>query len=107
MKKVNRKFDYMNFNDDYGVVFDAEAYTKEEAIEVFKEEFNWKFSDMNDIQDEYIEVSEEFVKWKPRMSKEDMWYFDIYNNADNHGIYQICDKEEHNAFKVWVLRSCG
>lgn len=102
-----RKFDYEEFYDEYGVLFDADKYTKEQAIEIYKEEFDYKFSDINDISDEFIQVEEDYVRWKPKMSKEDMWYFDIYDNRDNHGIYQTCNKDDKKAFKCWRLTCWG
>lgn len=96
-----RKFDYMEFSDGYGVLFDSDVYDMGKAIEIYLREYgdriNWDTKNMV--------VEEDYVKWKPKMSKEDMWYFDIYDPADNRGIYQCCSKDAKRAFKVWRIRS--
>lgn len=97
MKKVKRKFDFMMF-EEYGFIVDAEAYTLEEAKELYMDEYGL---DKEDVDEKSVETV--YVRWKPKMSREDMWYMDIYDNAENRGIYQTCEKEDKKAFKCWRL----
>lgn len=96
-----RKYDYMDWDieGERCTLFDADKYTSEQALEIYFEE-NCGATDS--IEDLILEV--EYVRWKPKMSKEDMWYLDIYDPADNRGTYQICNKNDKGAFKCWKVR---
>ncbi len=102
--RSNRNFDYELF-DDYGCVFDASKYTPEQAINIYKEEYGYK-----DVLDIDFEVYEIKLRYFPRMSKEEMWYYDIYDNKDNRGIYRVVEDEdihidpENKGFKCWRIR---
>lgn len=92
MAKSKRSFDYAEFYDGYGLVLDAEKYTPEQAIEVYKREYG--YSEAKDIDFEIYEIR---VKWFPKMSKDDMWHYDIYDSYDNRGIYKVVEDEDiHN-----------
>ena len=95
-----RKFDYMDFDyeGEYATLFDAEFYTREQALEIYFDEYG---CDTDSIEDLIIE--EEYVRWKPKMSKEDMWYMDIYDSSENRGMYETCNKNDKKAFKVWKV----
>lgn len=99
-----RKFNFMEFMDQYGWLFDADVYTKDAAFETFIHEYEWDFEKQqpNDTfrYEDWI-VVEDYVKWKPKMSEEDMWYMDIYDPTDNRGMYQTCNKDDKRAFKCW------
>ena len=93
---LKRKFDYQEFEDNYGFVFDAEKYTEDEALEITQIEYGYRWG-----MHEEPNITEIYIKWKPKMSKEDMFYYDISDNRDNHGIYQVCDKNDKKSFKAW------
>lgn len=102
---LKRKFDYMPFYDNYGVVFDAERYTVDEAINIVKEDYGYE--NARDIDFEVYEIR---VKWFPRMDKDDMWFYDVYDINDNRGIYKVVDDEnvhmdpDNKGFKCWRIR---
>lgn len=103
--KTRRNFDYMDFGEDYGVLFDAERYSPEESIGIYKMDFN--YSDALDIDFEVYEVR---VRWFPKMTEEEMWYYDIYDNRDNRGIYKVVEDEsihkdpDCKGFKCWRIK---
>lgn len=92
-----RKFDYMEFNYDnlFAYVFDADVYTRKQAIEIYFDEMCCETDSINDVQ-----IEEEYVKWKPNLSKEDLWYFDL---EERQGLYMTCDKNDKKAFKCWKV----
>ena len=88
--KTRRSFDYCDFYDNYGMVFDADRYTPKQAIEIYKQE-----KDIDkDALDVDFEVYEIKVRWYPRMNKDDMWHYDIFDNEDNRGIYKVVEDED-------------
>lgn len=95
-----RKFDYMEF--DYGnyraTLFDSKVYTKEKAIKRFCGDY---YLDYKTILDEdKITLEEEYIKWKPNLSKDEMWYFDL---TERQGMYVSCNKNDKRAFKCWKV----
>lgn len=96
-----RKFDYMEFMDDYGVLFDADKYSKQDAIEIYMKEYG----DRVDDDKNKINIEPDYVKWYPKMSEEDMWYLDVYDKENNRGIYKCCKPTSHRCFMCWRLRS--
>ncbi len=92
-----RKFDYMEFNYDnlFAYVFDADIYSREQAIEIYFDEMCCEKDEKESIQ-----VEEEYVKWKPNLSKEDLWCFDL---TERQGMYITCDKNDKRAFKCWKV----
>lgn len=92
-----RKFDYMEFN--YGgssaYIFDASVYTKKQAIEIYFDEMCCETDEKESIQ-----IEEEYVKWKPNLLEEEMWYFDL---EERKGMYITCNKNEKRAFKCWKV----
>ncbi len=92
-----RKFDYMEFNYDdlFAYVFDADRYTREQAIEIYFDEMCCETDSIEDVQ-----IEEEYVKWKPNLSKEDMLHFDL---EERQGMYITCNKDEKRAFKCWKV----
>ena len=107
-----RKFDYMEFDEGYGVIFDAEVYSPSEAIEVFKEEFDYlcECDDPVNAPETDFEVYEVRVKWQPRMDRDDMFYNDVYDKEDIRGLYKIVEDEDikcntkNKGFKCWRVR---
>ena len=97
---AKRKFDYMAFyyEGEYALLFDAEFYTREQALEIYFDEYGCKTDSIEDLI-----IEEEYVRWKPKMSKEDMWYMDIYGSSENRGMYETCNKDAKRAFKCWKV----
>lgn len=96
-----RKFDYIEFMDGYGVLFDADKYSKQDSIDIYMKEFGDRVEyDVNNLV-----IGTDYVKWYPKMSEEDMWYLDIYDKRDNRGIYKCCKPTDSRCFKVWRLRT--
>lgn len=96
-----RKFDYAEFYEGYGVMFDADVYSKQEAIDIYMKEYG----DRVDDDASKIIIASDYIKWYPKMSKDDMWYLDIYDKEDNRGIYKCCKPTDARCFKCWRLRS--
>lgn len=100
-----RSFDYMRFEDGYGVVFDTDRYSPKEAIDIYKKEYG--YSNALDIDFEVYEIR---VRWFPRMDADEMWHYDIYDNKDNRGIYRVVEDEDihkdpnHKGFRCWRIR---
>ena len=91
-----REFDYCEFGPDFCVVYDADKYTQEQAIKSYFEEYCCETDSIEDIV-----VEEDYIKWKPRASKDEMWLFDL---EEPRGIYITCDKDDKKAFKVWKVK---
>lgn len=88
-KAITKAFDYMEFNND-SMVFRQEKYTKQQALEIAKEE-NEEFNDRL-IDD----VKEEFVAYR----------FDPYYcqpEFGSNGAYMIVPKGARGSFPVWVI----
>ena len=47
-------------------------------------------------------VKEAYVKWRPKLSQDEMWLFDI-ESEDNRGCYLIYDEKIDKGFKVWEV----
>lgn len=94
--RQKRKFDYAEF-DDGAVYYDSDLYTEEEARRAYYEEYCYEKDDIEDVV-----VTEEYVKWKPHLSKDEMWLFDIFDNEDNRGMYLTCNNNDKRAFKCWA-----
>lgn len=95
-----RKFDYMEFHydNDSATLFDSEIYTRQQAIKQFCRDY---YLDYKTILDEgKIKVEEEYVKWKPNLSEDEMWHFDL---TERQGMYITCNKNEKRAFKCWKV----
>ena len=80
-----RKFDYMEFSD-YSYVFDAEKYTKEEALKIHNEETESFDATIDDVKEDYVAF---------RLG------IDNYEFPD--GAYWRGMKGRPGAFKVWVI----
>lgn len=90
--KGRRKFDYEVFEDNYGMVFDADKYNAKQAIDIYKNEYGYK-----DALDVDFDVYEIRVRWFPKMNRDDMWHYDIFDSVENRGIYKVVEDEEiHN-----------
>lgn len=102
--KNRRNFDYMELCEDYGIVFDAEKYTVEQALNIVREEYGYE-----NVPDIDFEVYEIRLRWFPKMNKDEMWYYDVYDSSDNRGIYRVVEDESiHNdpnnkGFKCWRI----
>jgi len=95
-----RKFDYMEFHygNDSATLFDSGRYTREEAINQFCRDYYLDYKTI--LDEEKIKVEEEYVKWKPNLSKEEIWHFDL---EEKQGMYITCNKEVKRAFKCWKV----
>ena len=75
-----KKFDYMEFQDDYGVVFDKEKYTEKEALEIAMK--------VLETSKENLEIEDIYVRYTINGG----WGF------ENLSMYITCEKEERGAF---------
>ena len=102
---AKRNFDYCEFYDNYGMVFDADKYTPEQAIDIYKYE-----KELPNALDIDFEVYEIKIRWYPRMNKDDMWHYDIFDISENRGIYKVVEDEDihldpkNKGFKCWRVR---
>lgn len=91
MKKT-KKFDYMWFiggaNEE--LVFDAKKYTKEQALEIAKNEFPLGYG-------EEFEVVERYVRYYPSTPS--------WCGCDSGSCYTYCPKDSRGSFKVLVITS--
>ena len=95
-----RKFDYMEFHygNDSATLFDSERYTRKQAIKRFCGDYYLDYKTI--LDEEKIIVEEEYVKWKPNLSEDEMWHFDL---EERQGLYITCNKEDKRAFKCWKV----
>lgn len=109
---AKRKFDFCQFYESYGVLFDADKYNIDEAINKYFIEYGNKLSDGTDTitygdniySKEDLIVAEDWVKWYPKMSEDDMFYLDILDPRENRGTYRCCKPDAKRAFKCWRIR---
>lgn len=89
------KFDYMEFGYDAGsfdlLVFHANKYTKEQAVEIF----NTEYAHMG-LKCTVDDVSSGYAKYFIRPNQFMSPYFE-------GGCYGFVDKSERGAFPVWVI----
>lgn len=94
---MKRKFDYQSCSERKSFLFDAEIYTPEQAKQMFLEENMDKITPL-----ENLIVKETYVKWKPKLSHDEMWLFDV-ESEDNRGRYLIYDEKIDKGFKTWEV----
>jgi hypothetical protein len=95
MKKT-KKFDYMWFSVDGAneeLVFDAKKYTKEQALEIAKNEFPLGYGEGF----EQFEVVERYVRYYPSAPS--------WCGCDSGSCYTYCPKDSRGSFKVLVITS--
>lgn len=94
-------FTHMGFNDggyhDSDFVVHAKKYTKAEAVEILKEEYDYNFDDdlyREPTEDDFIE---DYVRWYVRIPE---WCsYDVGDSS--RGCYSFCGKTEKGSFPVW------
>lgn len=89
------KFDYMEFGYNAGsfdqLVFHANKYTKEQAVEIFNSEYNHE-----GFRCSIDNVDFGFVKYFIRPTQ-------FMSSDFEDGCYGFTDKQERGAFPVWVI----
>ncbi|WP_159639129.1 hypothetical protein [Erysipelothrix anatis] len=93
-----RHFDYMEFLDGYGYLFDAERYSIQQAKETCLQEY------FNVGDNPNLEVTEDYVKWVPNVPLDDRYYLDMPEEGVR-GAYMSCDKEDRGSFKCWRVNA--
>lgn len=95
-EKIKRNFDYMFFDDGFGFIVDAEKYTESEARQLYTQEVN---------RNENVIIGDAdivFVRWKVKLSKEEMEMFDLY---EPQGSYITCKENDKGAFPCWRINN--
>lgn len=91
----------MGFNDgghyDSDFVVHAKKYTKQEAVEILKEEYAYNFDDDFYREPTENDFTEDRVRWYIRIPE---WCG--YDAGDSsRGCYSFCGKLEKGSFPVW------
>lgn len=93
-------FTHMGFNvggsRDTDFVVHAKKYTKTEAVEVLKEEYDFNFDDGLYREPTEDDFTEDYVRWYVRVPE---WCG--YDGDSSKGCYSFCDKSEKGSFPVW------
>lgn len=84
-----KEFSYLQFNDD-SMVFAKDQYTKEQALQIAKEECEeFENRTLDDVKEGYVKY-----KFDPGYCQEE-W--------GTNGAYFGCEKGARGSFPVWVI----
>ena len=81
-----KNFDYMEFNDDYGYVFSAEKYTKDDAKKIVADETEQDIKDINQPEKVWV-----------RYTINGGWDFDY------QPCYITCEEDDRGSFPCWRI----